>query len=87
MKGREREREREVLTVRVQSEVLQTFLHLLTLVLPHEAIVNVHSDDLLWPKGGQEQRRAHCAVHTATDQGLQAGGRREEGGGRSVAIR
>ncbi len=58
------------LTNQPETELLQRFLHLFTLVLSHEAIVDVHSHHPIRPQGSVEEGCAHGAVHPTTHQGL-----------------
>lgn len=64
-------------TFEFDAQLGQRLLHTLTLSLPHEAVVDVHGDDLLLVQRFVEERRAHRGVHAAAQQHLQV---RKRGG-------
>lgn len=57
-------------TFEFDAQLSEGLLHALTLLLPHEAVVDVNSDHLLRVQSLVQQGCAHCRVHPATQQHL-----------------
>lgn len=62
------------LTMWFESQCLEGLLDVVTLVLTHEAIVNVDGYHLARSEGSIEEGRADSTVYTATHQGLERRG-------------
>lgn len=68
--GGVRNSEQECSTFHLDAQLFEGLLHGLALPLAHEAVVDVHGDDLVAVQGPVQQGRAHRGVHAPAEQHL-----------------